>query len=65
MSDIAIFSDPWSIAFIYLIFGSPGFAIGAILGALVWRAHRIWGAIAGAAVGFVLCIAIVWLWLTA
>jgi hypothetical protein len=41
MSDIGIFSDPWSIAILYLIFGSPGLAVGAIVGALAWRAHRI------------------------
>ena len=62
MSDIAIFSDPWSIALLYLIFGSPGILLGAIVGALAWRAHRIWGALLGAVAGWAACIAVVWVW---
>jgi hypothetical protein len=63
MSDIGIFSDPLSIAILYLIFGSPGLAVGAIVGALAWRAHRIWGALLGAAIGFGGCLAGVWVWI--
>ena len=34
MSDINILSDPLSIAFLMLVFGSPGILVGAIIGAL-------------------------------
>jgi Na+/proline symporter len=36
-----------------MILGSPGIVLGAIPGALLWRAHRIAGALLGAVVGFV------------
>jgi hypothetical protein len=64
MSDIAIFSDPWSIAFLYLLFGSPGIVIGAIAGALAWRTHRVWGTALGAAAGWALCIGALWVWVS-
>jgi Na+/proline symporter len=60
MSDIAIFSDPLSIAFLYLVFGSPGLALGAVIGAMWWPPHRVWGAVIGAIAGFVVWIAGVW-----
>ena len=63
MSDIAILSDPLSIALLYLIFGSPGIVVGAIFGALVWRGHRIWGALLGAVAGWAVCIGVVWVWM--
>ena len=62
MSDINLFSDPLSIALLYLIFGAPGLVLGAILGALLWRKHRIWGAEVGAVIGFWMCIGAVWVW---
>lgn len=30
---------------------APGLGVGALLGALTWRAHRAWGALLGASVG--------------
>jgi Na+/proline symporter len=63
MSDINILSDPLSQAFLALVFGGPGIPVGAIIGALVWRAHRIWGAVVGAVVGFAVCLGGVWVWL--
>jgi len=57
MSDIGILNDPLSIAFIFLLFGSPGLPLGAIAGALLWRRHRVLGALAGAVAGFALCLA--------
>ena len=42
MSDIGILNDPVSLIVIALLLGSPGFLLGAILGALLWRGHRIW-----------------------
>jgi Na+/proline symporter len=53
VSDIGILNDPLSLIAIALILGSPGFVLGAIPGALLWRAHRIAGALLGAVVGFV------------
>ena len=54
MSDIGILNDPWSLAAVLLIIGSPGLPLGAIAGALFWRKHRIAGALIGAVVGFAL-----------
>ena len=55
MSDIGILNDPVSIIQIILLLGSPGFLLG-IPGALLWRKHRIAGAVLGAVVGFVVCL---------
>lgn len=57
MSDIGILNDPLSIAFVLLVIGSPGLPLGAIVGALAWRRHRIVGAAAGAVAGFALWLA--------
>jgi Na+/proline symporter len=54
VSDIGILNDPVSLIAIALLFGSPGLLLGAIPGALLWRRHRIAGALLGAAAGFVL-----------
>ena len=54
MSDIGILNGPFSTAFILLILGAPGVPLGAILGALLWRRHRILGALVGALAGFAL-----------
>ena len=62
MSDIGILNDPLSLAFVILIIGSPGLPIGAIAGALIWRRHRVWGALIGAVVGFALWFT-GWMWL--
>jgi hypothetical protein len=56
MSDIGILNDPWSLAVLFLIIGSPGIAVGAIAGALLWRRHRIGGAAIGAVLGFIGCL---------
>jgi Na+/proline symporter len=53
VSDIGILNDPASLIAIALILGSPGMVLGAIPGALLWRTHRIGGALLGAVVGFV------------
>jgi Na+/proline symporter len=55
MSDIGILNDPVSILAIILLFGSPGFLLG-IPGALLWRRHRIAGALLGATIGFAVCL---------
>jgi Na+/proline symporter len=56
VSDIGILNDPVSIIAIILLLGSPGFVLGAIPGALLWRRHRIAGAMLGAMFGFVVCL---------
>jgi len=56
LSDIGILNDPVSLIAIALILGSPGLLLGAIPGALLWRKHRVTGAILGAVVGFVVCL---------
>ena len=52
MSDIGILNGPVAIAFVLLLFGSPGLPLGALAGALAWRGQRIWGALLGAVCGF-------------
>jgi Na+/proline symporter len=56
VSDVGILNDPVSLITIALILGSPGILLGAIPGALLWRRHRLAGALLGAVVGFVLCL---------
>ncbi len=54
MSDIGILNDPVSLIAIALVLGSPGFLLGGIPGALLWRHHRGAGALLGAVAGFVI-----------
>jgi Na+/proline symporter len=63
MSDIGILNGPLSIAFIALLIGSPGLALGAVAGALIWRRHRRWGPASGALAGFSICL-LGWLFFT-
>jgi Na+/proline symporter len=56
MSDVGILNDPVSLIEIALLLGSPGFLLGAIPGALLWRRHRIAGALVGAVIGFAVCL---------
>lgn len=55
MSDIGILNDPVSQMLIALIFGGPGLLLG-IPGALLWKKHRIAGALLGAVGGFIICL---------
>jgi Na+/proline symporter len=57
MSDIGLDWGPFDIAAIALIIGSPGLVIGAVLGAVLWRRHRLVGALLGAFAGLVLWLA--------
>ena len=43
MSDIGILNSPLAIAFLLALFGGPGLAAGAVIGALLWRRHRVIG----------------------
>ena len=49
-----ILNDPVSLIEIVFLLGSPGLLLGAILGAALWRKHRIVGAVLGGVAGFVL-----------
>ena len=55
MSDIGLNWGPFDIAMIALIIGAPGLLIGAAIGVLLWRRHRLYGAVLGAVAGLVLC----------
>jgi Na+/proline symporter len=62
MSDIGLDWGPFDILAIALIIGAPGLVIGAALGALAWRRHRLWGALIGAVVGLILWLGGFVLW---
>ncbi len=55
MSDIGLDWGPLDFVMIALIIGAPGLLIGAALGAVLWRRHRIYGGLLGAVAGLVLC----------
>jgi hypothetical protein len=56
MSDIGILNGLGGTLFVLGLFGSPGLPVGAIAGALLWRGHRVWGALIGGVAGFALCL---------
>jgi hypothetical protein len=51
MSDIGPIFGPLDIAMLALIIGTPGLVLGAAVGVLTWRRHRISGALLGAGGG--------------
>jgi hypothetical protein len=57
VSDIGILEDPLSLIEIALVLGSPGLLLGGIPGALLWRRHRVAGALLGAVAGFLIWLA--------
>ncbi len=57
MSDVGLIFSPLDYLVLALLFGSPDLAIGAGVGAFAWRRHRIIGAVTGAAIGTLLCLA--------
>ena len=63
MSDVGILNGPYATLMILLIVGSPGFPVGLIAGALLWRRHRLWGAALGGVLGFGLWL-LGWLYFT-
>ena len=56
MSDIGFEFTWFDLLLVALFFGSPGLLIGAALGALAWKRHRVWGAVLGAILGLVVCL---------
>ena len=62
MSDIALDWGPLDYAALALIIGAPGLAIGAIAGAILWRRHRIRGALLGACAGLMVWLGGFVLW---
>jgi len=63
MSDISLNWGPLDWAEIALFVGTPGLVLGALLGGIAWRRHRLWGALLGAVAGLVLWDAGVVAWL--
>jgi hypothetical protein len=62
MSDIGLNWGVTGWAVIVLIVGWPGLLAGAVAGLLLWRRHRIAGALIGAALGLMACLAAVYFW---
>lgn len=62
MSDIGLNWGLVDYLLLALILGAPGLVIGAICGALAWRRHRARGALTGAALGAIICIAAFMAW---
>jgi Na+/proline symporter len=62
MSDIGLDWGPLDYAALALIIGAPGLVIGAALGAIFWRRHRLWGALLGALAGSILWLVGFVLW---
>jgi hypothetical protein len=65
MSDIGGIFTPFDLVLMALVAGSPGALAGLAVGAWRWRARRVLGALIGAAVGFVLCLGAVLVWMLA
>ena len=53
MSDIGLDWGPLDWAEIALFAGIPGLILGAMLGAIAWRRHRLWGRAPRRTVGLV------------
>lgn len=62
MSDISLDWGPLDWVEIALFLGAPGLILGALLGAIAWRRHRLWGTFLGAVAGLVLWDAGVVVW---
>jgi Na+/proline symporter len=62
MSDVGLYFSPLDLVVIALIIGAPGLIVGAVLGALLWRRHRFYGAVLGGVVGLVVFDAGVMAW---
>jgi hypothetical protein len=56
MSDIALNWGPLDLAIVVLMIGWPGLLLGAVVGALAWRRHRLSGSAMGAIAGLALWI---------
>jgi hypothetical protein len=63
MSSIGILNGPLAVATMMLIIGAPGLVVGLIAGAVAWKAHRVWGAVVGAAAGWAIGL-LAWLYFT-
>jgi hypothetical protein len=62
MSDIGSIFGPLDFAMLALIIGAPGLVVGAAVGALAWRRHRVSGALLGAVGGLLIWLAGFALW---
>ena len=62
MSDISFQFTGLDILLFMLFLGWPGLLLGAALGALAWKSHRVYGAVLGAALGLGVCVGLQFLW---
>ncbi len=62
MSDISIQFTWLDLLLVALFIGWPGLLLGAALGALAWRRHRIYGALLASLVGLAFWIGLQFLW---
>jgi len=62
MSDIS-FELTWLDILLFTLFlGWPGLLLGAALGAVAWKRHRVYGAVLGATLGLGICVGLQFLW---
>jgi len=62
MSDISLQFTWLDLLLFALLIGSPGLLLGAVLGAVAWRRHRVYGAALGAILGLVAWLGMQFLW---
>ena len=62
MSDISIEFTWYELLIGALFLGWPGLLLGAVLGAVAWRHHRVYGALIGATLGLPLWVGVQFLW---
>jgi hypothetical protein len=62
MSDISIEFTWYELLIVALFLGWPGLLLGAVLGAVGWRRHRVYGALIGSIGGVALWLGALFLW---
>ncbi len=62
MSDISIEFTWYELLVVALFLGWPGLLFGAVLGAVAWRRHRVYGALVGSTGGVALWLGALFLW---
>jgi hypothetical protein len=62
MSDISIRFTWLDLVLVAGLIGWPGLLLGAAIGAIAWRLHRVYGAALGAFLGFALWAGVQFAW---
>ncbi|HUB48873.1 MAG TPA: hypothetical protein VMB73_28185, partial [Acetobacteraceae bacterium] len=62
LSDVGIDIGPFGLLFFALASGWPGILFGGVSGALLWRAHRVLGMLAGGLFGWAIGIGLFVVW---